>query len=103
MLKDVRGKDGFLHRYWLPDDSTLPAEQGIEQSLDFSELAEDFGFPATFAKALQSALWEQGIITAKDYFKDDIHAIVGSAMRRLIKVEANQLVDYVRRHDHALE
>jgi len=101
MLKDVIGIDGFKHRYWLPDGVDLPAEQGIEQSLDFAEIAADFGLPADLAKRLQVVLWEAGIISAKDYFNDKIHAIVGSALRQLIKVEANEIVNYVRRHHNA--
>lgn len=98
MLKDYTDELGFKHRVFIPDTMPdLPPQLGVEMSLDFEMLAAEFGIPPIMGAQVQAELWEQGIITSDDYLKDNIHAIVGSALRRIIKVEANAIVNYVRR------
>lgn len=98
MLEDYTDEKGFKHRSYVPKDATnWRPQDGLPIELDFEQVAEDFGMPLHFAVQLQAALWEQDIITPEDYLKDDIHAKVGAALRRCLKVEANELVTYVRR------
>lgn len=98
MIKDYLDEHGFKHRVWLADDDDgRHPEQGLPISLDLEPIAAALGWNMDFARALQEELWAQGVITADDFLRDNIHAKVDAAIKHVTKLQAHLLIASVRR------
>lgn len=92
-MKVVKNSHGL--KVMLPDDvPDTEADKGIPVGIHLSSLGIDL--PDAILNDLQAELERRGLTRKEDYDKPGAYRIMGEALKRVLKVTANHIVDKVR-------
>lgn len=92
-MKTIKNSSGI--RVILPDDvPDSEADKGIPIGVHLAALNIDL--PEAFLNQLQIEIEKRGMYKKEDYHKPGAYKVVTDALRQMLKVTANSIVDTVR-------
>jgi len=93
-MKVINNSKGL--KVMIPDDvPDSEADKGIPVGIHLSSLLTDY--PEPFANELQNEMERRGFTKKEDYDKPGAYKQMSDALRRVLKVTANNIVDKIRR------